>query len=182
MLRFETRQWVPFSLELVFAFFANPHNLPRLMPPALKTRIDEARLQQPPEQHAATNPAWRIRGVAAGVGSEMVISFCPVSWWPQRVTWVARITEFSWNSHFCDEQVSGPFARFRHCHGTLAETRGNQVGTLVTDDIEYALPYGFIGRLGNPLVRRQLEQSFAQRQVRLPQMLADAVREAAPRA
>lgn len=178
MLRFETRQWVPFPVEAVYAFFADPRNLPRLMPPALKTRIEDLRLQPPPAQPVAPDPARLFRGLAAGEGSEILISFCPVSWLPQRVRWVARITEFAWNSHFCDEQVRGPFARFRHRHGTLAESRDGQVGTLVTDEIEYALPYGFVGRLGSPLVRRQLEQSFAQRQERLPEMLAVTAREA----
>jgi hypothetical protein len=28
----ETQQWVPYPVELVFAFFANPANLPHLMP------------------------------------------------------------------------------------------------------------------------------------------------------
>lgn len=44
---------------------------------------------------------------------------------------------------------------------------------LVTDKIDYALPFGLLGRLASPLVRRQLQRSFAQRQKRLPQMLAD---------
>lgn len=47
-------------------------------------------------------------------------------------------------------------------------------GTLVADDIGYVLPFGLLGRLISPLVRFPLQRSFAQRQKRLPQMLAAA--------
>jgi ligand-binding SRPBCC domain-containing protein len=180
--RFETRQWVPFPVELVFAFFANPANLPHLMPPRLKTQIEDARVQPPPARPVAQDPARRYRSVAAGEGSEILVSFYPIRWVPRRASWMVRITEFAWNSHFRDEQVRGPFAEFRHRHGVQAELRDGVEGTLVADEIEYALPFGFIGRLGCVLVQRQLERAFAHRQKRLPEILADAARQAARRA
>jgi ligand-binding SRPBCC domain-containing protein len=180
--RFETRQWVPFPVELVFAFLANPANLPHLMPPRLKTRIEDARIQPPPARPMAQDPARRFRSVAAGEGSEILVSFYPLRWLPKRASWMVRIMEFAWNSHFRDEQVRGPFAEFRHRHGIQAEFRDGIEGTLVDDEIEYALPCGFIGRLGGVLVRRQLERAFAHRQKRLPEMLAAAARQAARRA
>ena len=179
--RFETRQWVPFPVELVFAFFANPSNLPHLMPPRLKTRIEDARVQPPPARPVAQNPARRYRSVAAGEGSEILVSFYPIRWVPRRISWMTRITEFAWNSHFQDEQIRGPFTAFRHRHGIQAEFRDGVEGTLVTDEIEYALPYGFIGRLGGALVRRRLERAFAHRQKRLPEILTAAARQATRR-
>jgi ligand-binding SRPBCC domain-containing protein len=119
--------------------------------------------------------------VAAGVGSEILISFYPIRWFPRRVSWMARITEFEWNSHFCDEQIRGPFHAFQHRHGIQAETRDEVEGTLVTDEIDYSLPFGLLGQLGSALVLRQLEQSFAHRQQRLPEILAIASRQAAKR-
>ncbi len=179
--RFETRQWIPFPVELVFAFFANPSNLPHLMPPKLETRIEDARIAPPPVRPVARDPGRRFLSVAAGVGSEILISFYPIRYMPKRVSWLARITEFEWNSHLCDEQVRGLFSFFRHRHGIRAETREGQEGTLVSDDIEYELPFGPIGRIGCLLARRQLERSFAYRQKRLPEILAAAVRQAARR-
>ena len=172
--QFAARQWVPFPVEMVFAFFADPLNLPRLMPPALKTRIEEARIKAPPRFD--TNHASEISfaNPHAGVGSEILISFCPFAVLPYRVRWMARITEFVWKSHFCDEQIQGPFAFFRHRHGTIAEIRNGQMGTLVTDDIEFALPLGAIGTLASAVVRSQLQRSFAARQMRLPKMLESA--------
>jgi ligand-binding SRPBCC domain-containing protein len=179
--QFQTRQWLPFPVELVFAFFANPVNLPHLMPPRLKTRIEDARIQPPPARPVAQDPARRFVSVAAGVGSQILISFEPIPWIPKRVSWMARITEFEWNSHFCDEQVRGPFTGFRHRHGIEPEFRDGQEGTLVSDEIEFALPYRAIGMAGGLLVKRQLAQSFAHRQKRLPEILAVASRQAARR-
>lgn len=180
-VRFETEQWVPFPVELVFAFFANPANLPHLMPPELKTQLEDARLQPPPPRPVAADPARRFNSVAAGVGSELLISFRPIRWAPKRVSWMARITEFEWNSHFCDEQVRGPFSAFRHRHGIKAQTRDGVEGTLVSDVIDYSLPFGALGRLGEGLARRQLETSFAQRQKRLPGILEAVARQAVRR-
>ncbi|MDR5727419.1 MAG: SRPBCC family protein, partial [Terriglobia bacterium] len=156
----------------VFAFFADPHNLPRLMPPELKTRIDKASFKPAPAPPGSSSQFDFPCDRAAGLGSEMLISFCPVPFLPLRVRWLARITGFEWNGHFKDEQVRGPFAVFRHRHGTRAESRNGCAGTLVTDEIEFALPFGPLGRLVAPLVRLQLQSSFAKRQRRLPQMLA----------
>ncbi len=178
---FETSQWVPFPVELVFAFFTNPANLPYLMPLSLRTRIEDARIQAPPPRPLAADPARRFKSVAAGVGSEILISFYPIPWVPRRVSWLAVITEFEWNSHFIDAQLRGPFTAFHHRHGIQAEVRDGEEGTLVTDAIDYELPFGVLGRLGAAFVRRHLKRSFAYRQKRLPEILAAASRQAAQR-
>jgi ligand-binding SRPBCC domain-containing protein len=179
--RFETSQWVPFPVELVFAFFTNPANLPFLMPQSLRTRIEDARIQPPPPRPLADDPTRRFKSVAAGVGSEILISFYPVPWVSRRLSWMAAITEFEWNSHFCDAQVRGPFAVFHHRHGIEAEVRDGEEGTLVSDVIEFELPFGMLGRLGAAFVRGNLKRSFAYRQTRLPEILAAAARQAAKR-
>lgn len=169
--RFSAQQWIPCPVEQVFAFFADPFNLPRLMPEMLKTRIDEARLQPapvPPGPHKKSClPVHR----AAGIGSELWISFRPVPFLPFRVRWLAQITEFEWNSHFKDEQARGPFSFFRHRHGTRAEIHEGQPGTLVTDEIDFELPFGLLGRLLAPMVCLQMQSAFAQRKKRLLQLL-----------
>jgi ligand-binding SRPBCC domain-containing protein len=180
--RFETSEWTPYPVELVFAFFANPANLPHLMQPKLQTRIEDARIEPPPARPIPVDAARRFRSVAAGTGSEILVSFYPIAWVPKRVSWMARITEFVWNSHFCDEQVRGPFDVFNHRHGIKAQFRDGKEGTLVTDEIEFALPLGVVGRLGGVLVRRQLATAFAYRQKRLPEILAVAARQAVKRA
>ncbi len=172
---------MPFPVELVFAFFANPQNLPHLMPPRQKTRVEDARLEPPPPRPLAPDPAQRYLSIAAGTGSEVLISFHPIPWVPRRVSWLARITEFEWNSHFRGEQVRGPFTAFRHRHGIQPETRNGEDGTLVMDEIEFELPYGLIGQAGGFIVKSQLKRAFAYRQKRLPEILAVAARQAARR-
>jgi ligand-binding SRPBCC domain-containing protein len=182
-----TSQWTPFPVELVFAFFANPGNLPHLMPKWQQARVESSRLVAPPARPVAPDPALRFQSPAAGVGSEMAISFRPVPRLPLRVGWLARITEFVWNSHFCDEQVKGPFASWKHRHGIVAESRADENGapvngTFVSDEVEYSLPLGPFGSAAHGLfVRRQMEATFAFRQARLEAILPVAARQAARR-
>ncbi|MFZ0394164.1 MAG: SRPBCC family protein [Terracidiphilus sp.] len=175
---FETSQWVPFPVELVFAFFANPQNLPHLMPPHLKLRVEDMRMVPPSPRPVAAEPSRRFQSLAAGKGSEILVSLVPIPWFP-RLSWTTRIEEFKWYSHFIDEQVRGPFAAFRHRHGIAAESRNLVRGTLVTDSIDYALPTGILGALAAARVWRQLEDSFAYRRQRLPEILTAAARQAA---
>src|SRR5271156_4669843 len=97
--KFQTGQWLPYSREKVFRFFADPANLPPLMPKWQRARIERAQYVAP----AGTS------GVVAGAGSMMTISFRPIPSLPLRLEWDACIAEFRWNEYFCDEQRCGPF-------------------------------------------------------------------------
>ncbi|HEY3705263.1 MAG TPA: SRPBCC family protein [Terracidiphilus sp.] len=174
---FETSQWVPYPVELVFAFFANPHNLPPLMPPEVEARIEDMRITPPPPRPVPADPSRRFQSLAAGAGSELLISFKPAKFLP-RVSWTAHIEEFEWNSHFLDEMIRGPFKTFRHRHGIAPEVRNREAGTCVTDSIDFELPGGIVGVLAARKVWNQLQQSFAFRQKRLPEILAIAARQA----
>ena len=62
------------------------------------------------------------------------------------------------------------------------ETRDGIEGTLVSDDIEFELPFGIVGRIAGGFIRRNLSQSFLYRQKRLPEILAAAAQQAVKRA
>lgn len=163
----EFQQWVPFRLEQVFSFFANPENLPRIMPAASATKL--VALQR------VAAPAGRDGSfaTAAGVGSTILTTFRILPMLPIRARWIARITEFEWNHHFADVQDKGPFKSWHHRHEFLTEARGGVVGTLVRDVIDYEVGFGVVGAVANALfVRRQMEGTFAQRQQALPELLA----------
>jgi ligand-binding SRPBCC domain-containing protein len=146
---FQCEQWVPYPGERVFAFFADPENLPPLMPAWQHARVEKA-----PD--------------AAGEGSLITISFRPVPLLPLRLEWVALITEFRWNEFFCDEQCRGPFKYFRHCHRIRAE----RDGTVVSDQVEYELPFGVLGEVANSvMMKRQIKSLFRHRQKMLPMLL-----------
>ena len=178
----KTSQWVPFPVELVFAFFANPQNLPHLMPKWQQAMIVSSRIVAPPARPVADDPALRFQSLAAGAGSEMVISFRPVPGIPYRMDWLARISEFEWNDHFCDEQVKGPFGSWNHCHRIVREVRDEIAGTLISDDLEYSLPLGRLGALANSvLVKRQMKSIFDYRQQQLIKILPEVAQQATRR-
>lgn len=103
MTYFEAVQWLPLARPKVFAFFCNPANLPRIMPPGLQVRIEWAALVAP-----ATGEILLLeRDKAAGAGSEFIFSFRPLPFLPIRMKWRARIEEFEPESYFRDTQVSG---------------------------------------------------------------------------
>ncbi len=158
---FTTNQWVPYSVELVFAFFANPQNLIPLMPRWNKARVEEAQIIAPPLRPVATEASLRFRSIAAGAGSLITISFRPFPLSPVRLPWEAHITEFAWNDHFCDEQMRGPFAYWLHCHRVCEESREGVVGTLVTDEVRYEMKMGRAGELAHRVfVAGQLRRLF----------------------
>jgi len=162
---------VPVPPEQVFLFFANPGNLPRIMPPQTRTEILRLRIVPPPG--VATDQAT-ITDLQpfAGVGSEIVTSFRILPFLPFRMRWIARITEFEWNHHFADVQVKGPFQSFHHRHEFKRETRSGTVGTIVQDAIQYEIGFGFLGKLAQRLfVARTLQRTFAYRQKALEKLL-----------
>ncbi len=168
-------QWLPYPISTVFAFFANPENLPRLMPVWQKARIEEAVFAPPPPWPEAFGARPPSRTVAAGQGTRMTISFRPFPFSPVRVPWDAEITEFAWNDHFCDVQHRGPFAYWRHCHSLESQSRESVEGTLLRDHVEYELPLGSLGDLANALfVSRQMKYIFDYRQRRTIDLLARA--------
>jgi ligand-binding SRPBCC domain-containing protein len=174
---YRTEQWLPYSVPAVFAALANPGNLPRLMPAWQNARIVAGSIMPPPP---SPTPSPRAI-VAAGVGSRLMLSFCPFPHSPLRVRWEAQIAEFAWNDHFVDLQVRGPFTFWSHRHSVSAITRDGIRGACAVDLVEYELPFGPLGRLAHRLwLRTQIERSFAHRQVQFAELLAKTMRVAAP--
>ncbi|MFS8100739.1 SRPBCC family protein [Lentzea alba] len=75
------------------------------------------------------------------------------------VTWQARhfglrwrltshITAYDRPHHFVDEQVAGPFRHWRHDHHFARDGDG----TLMRDVVEFAAPFGPLGRVAERLV------------------------------
>jgi ligand-binding SRPBCC domain-containing protein len=165
---FQSDQLTLLPIELVFAFFANPRNLPLLMPAWQNARIRDLSLVPPPARPAQSQPA-----IASGSGSRVTLTFRPFPLSPIRVSWQSAIVDFAWDHHFTDRQLHGPFARWEHRHQFRPFDRGGLVGTLISDVIDYELPLGPLGDLAHRLfVRRQIERAFAYRQSHLDRILA----------
>ena len=176
---FDSEQWLPYPVELVFLVFSNPENLPRLMPPWQKARIEEASFAPPPSPPAGTQTPRR--GVIAGPGTRLTMSFRPIPFSPVRIPWDAEIVDFIWNQQFCDGQHRGPFANWKHCHRVVERNDPSspttlKPGTLLHDHVDYEAPLGRLGDIAHALVlKRQLASTFRFRHRRTRELLATAI-------
>ena len=157
---FETEHWLPVPIERVFLFFANPANLPRIMPVSTGAHLVRLKIV-PPTGAAPVTATVTSQEPIAGVGSEIVVSIRVLPFLPVRKEWIAQITEFEWNHHFADVQKKGPFKSFHHRH----ELRTERSGTVVRDVIDYEIGFGWLGTLANLIfVAPLLGRTFRYRQ------------------
>ena len=153
-------------VETVFAFCANPRNLPRIMPPAMDAKLLNLKLMSRQSRGSGEAP------LAAIVGSEMVLSFRLMPGLPFRGKWVARITECQINHFFTDIQAKGPFKAWHHRHEFVPQVRDAVAGTLIRDAVEYEVGFGPLGALADRVfVSRQVRATFAWRQNAVRELL-----------
>jgi ligand-binding SRPBCC domain-containing protein len=146
-------QWIPVPIERTFAFFADPNNLPRITPPELHLRIESLKIVLPDAAH----PTY------AGAGSDVVVSF-RVPLLGFRMQHVAHITGFEMNRSFRDQHRRWPLMDWDHRHEFEKAARDGASGTIVRDDLHYALGPGFLGTIPNALVvHRRLQKMFQYR-------------------
>ncbi len=167
---FEADQWVAAPVAEVFAFFADPHNLPRIMPPKQGAALVKLTLVPPRFTEGAVPPgAERM----AGVGSEIVVKFLALPPIPMHERWTAQITEFSLNEYFRDVQTQGPFRNWEHTHRFRAEEVGGRHGTRILDSLDYGVGFGFIGSLIERLFfQRLLRRTFDYRKQAIERIFA----------
>lgn len=78
-----------------------------------------------------------------------------------KMNWMTEITHVKDRQYFVDEQRFGPYALWHHEHH-FKEIPG---GVQMTDILNYAIPYGIIGRLSNKLlVGKEVQKIFTYRQ------------------
>jgi ligand-binding SRPBCC domain-containing protein len=146
----EAEQFIGRSLPEVFEFFSRPENLARITPPSLGFVI---LTPSPIEMKAGTSIDYTIR--IAGI--------------PLR--WRTLISIYDPPNCFVDEQLKGPYAYWRHTH-RFSSVEG---GTMIHDQIRYAIPFGLFGALARRLfVRRNLDRIFSYRKVIIEKILVDS--------
>ena len=138
--RVEYRQVIKAPMHLVWDFFSAPANLSKITPPQMNFRIIE---MQGDKMFAGQIIRYKVT----------VLPFI-------RVGWTTEITEVENAVTFVDEQRKGPYRQWRHRH----TFRQIDEGVEMTDVVEYAIPFGFLGRLANFLfVAREVKRIFAYR-------------------
>ena len=134
------------SLEETFAVFEDPHNLKKITPSWLNFQVT-------------------TENVHMRKGAEIEYK---IKWLGLPMYWKTIIEEYTPPTLFIDMQAKGPYRLWRHHHTFASTPQGTKVG----DHVEYALPFGPLGRLAHGMaVGRQLLQIFAFRQKQLGTML-----------
>jgi ligand-binding SRPBCC domain-containing protein len=147
---FRHRSIVDAPRARVFRWHERPGALLDLMPLRRGVRIEQ--------QAGGLHDGGRVT-IALGAG-------------PFRMRWEARHFGFIQDEQFCDEQLKGPFALWRHTHRFEA-TAPNQ--TSYEDRVEYELPGGaIINRLCAPILRRFLTRMFEWRHQVVQRAMAQA--------
>jgi len=136
-LRFE--QKLPIPIAEAWDFFSSPLNLAKITPPEMKFQVTS-------NQTADTK-----------IYPGMIITYIISPLLGIKLNWTTEITQEKFEEYFVDDQRSGPYALWHHEHH-FKTIKG---GVLMTDIINYAVPYGIIGRLANQiLVAKQINKIF----------------------
>src|SRR5581483_1248271 len=168
---FQTSHWIPLPLERVFLFFADPANLPRIMPPWMDLKLEQVKIE-PAVGMAQTSGQPMGVATIAGAGSELSASYRVIPGLPFRIGWVAVITAFARNQHFEDVQAKGPFKSCHHRHEFGFEVRNGIAGTVIGDTVNYEVGFGPLGKLIDALlISTQLKRTFKYRKQAIARLL-----------
>src|SRR5436190_20564650 len=141
------KQFLPIPLLEAWNFFSSPETLPKISPDNMNIQVEYM-------SGAGMYPGQIVR---------YRVQLLPFL----RIAWTAEITHVAAPNYFVDNQRSGPYAMWHHQHH-FKEVPG---GTEMTDEVNYAMPFGWLGRLAHRLfVRRKLDRIFAGRFQKLEQL------------
>ncbi len=174
--RLHVEHWIPVPLPKVFAFFTDPHNLPRIMPPSQGAKIIKLNLVPPRVANGVRPPGFERM---AGAGTEIYFKFRVIPYVPIHERWTAVITEFSFQEYFSDVQRQGPFKSWHHTHTFESHTVEGIVGTVVGDEVEYEVGFGVVGTMLESLIfARMMQAIFEHRKSALARAFAAEIDEA----
>lgn len=149
-----TEQAIPISLAEAWDFFSSPLNLTKITPKEMSIVVTS-------NQTAETK-----------IYPGMIITYKISPLLGIKMNWMTEITHVKEGEYFVDEQRFGPYALWHHQHHFKA-IKG---GVLMNDILNYAIPYGFIGRLSNTVfVGKQIKKIFEYREKAIKELLGEMV-------
>jgi ligand-binding SRPBCC domain-containing protein len=131
-------QTIAADLDEVWNFFSSPSNLGIITPSKMSFRIIH---------NSDTS------GISQGQIIRYTINVIPFL----TTHWTTEISQVDRPNSFTDVQRKGPYSLWEHHHRFISLAHG----VLMTDEIRYAIPYGWLGRLANSVfVERELNAIF----------------------
>ncbi|MBP6455458.1 MAG: SRPBCC family protein [Chitinophagaceae bacterium] len=132
------QQLIKTDLATLWNFISSPKNLKEITPKEMNFII--------------TSPFFKEKMYAG-----MIINYKVSPVLGIKLNWCTEITNVQENEYFVDEQRFGPYALWHHQHH-FQETEN---GILMTDIVNYKLPFGFLGNLfGGSFVKKKLKEIF----------------------
>jgi len=139
---FEQSFMVNYSIDEVWNFYTDINHLEIVTPPNLKLKIIE------------TSDRQIVEGLRMTVSGRLAL---------YNSKWYSKISLVDKSKHkYIDEMVKGPFKKWKHVH-LFSEIGKNQ--TVVTDKIEFELPFFFLGKLMEGYVENSLKKIFEYRKI-----------------
>lgn len=124
---------------MAWDFFTSPLNLVKITPPDMGFIV--------------TSGYRKEEKVYAG----MIITYTVAPLFGIKLRWMTEITHVKEKEYFVDEQRFGPYALWHHQHH-FKKVEG---GVSMTDIVNYAIPYGFLGTIiNNMIVSKKLKAVF----------------------
>lgn len=143
----KTEQKLPISLQEAWDFFSSPKNLSKITPKHMGFIITNQPSETMFEGQIITYKVSPLLGV--------------------KISWMTEITTVKENEYFIDEQRFGPYSLWHHRHH-FYEIDG---GIKMIDEVNYKLPFGFLGSIAHHLfVRKKLKSIFEYREKVLIEM------------
>lgn len=147
MAHFEYSSVINFPKKDVFAFFSDINNVLKITPPEFKVEF--------------TAPIPKFK---KGAEVELKVGRFGIS-----MPFHVLIEDIQDMVSFRDRQTNGPFTVWIHTH----RFEDHAEGTVLTDVIEYDLPYGLFGKLADDvIVSRELNKLFEYRHKKTSELLA----------
>ncbi len=147
--RYHEEQRLPVKIEEAWKFFSDPVNLTKITPPDMKFRI-------------TNNPEKDIY-------SGMIITYKLRPLLNIPANWVTEIVSVDKPYSFIDMQRFGPYKFWHHRH----HFKVINGGVLMTDEVNYLLPFGILGRVFHSLlVKKRIQKIFNYRRTALKKIFS----------